>query len=601
MLNRSKSALGSAPLGPINGNGVRDAEAHDALTLMASTPLLRPRNDLSYESVVIRACGGSECHAPLMSYMELESRLAGSCSDKVSAKALAEMENVFCSSAREVVLHLSMMAPERARLTERMFSFYASLFPRLLPSITSLEEQASRLRSIVDRETEQRTRVGKLMTEWCASSSAGSTEQRLRKGLLKALASCDEGKEDKGARGSWAPMTEYLFRQSQALVKELDFTTAELAAAIPPAKLQAAQQAHSDVETRLKDAEAKLLEEQKSHAETRRHSMLRLSEMTEELNSKIRDASEEVYCCCCHSTRHHVTCCLQAARCRSHHEAQSCERESLAQQKIDELSQQLSAAKQSSEVQLADAASLRTKLLSAEAQLAEHAQSEPRALPLGAFIPQPRFAEMRSSESQHQETMLSTQTALLEAQGQLQEFMQVMFATQSFLPHAHTPQMGDKLFAMRRQMLAEASRIVGVVDFSDEVAVGDEVAALASPGQEGDACVSAFSQLQVALERLVHMCGHLAVQAKEDSSRIVKMDGEIKSGRATIDQLREEVRNSVPRKANADMFTQTITVTGNAFSQTEPSSDDSASRRATPPVLSKPPPEMETLSQFLSK
>ena len=252
MLNRSKSALGSAPLGPINGYGVRDTEAPDALALMASTPLLRPRNDLSYESVVIRACGGSDCQAPLMSYMELESRLAASCSDKVSAKALAEMENVFCSSAREVVLHLSMMAPERARLTERMFSFYASLFPRLLPSMASLEEQASRLRSIVDRETEQRTRVGKLMTEWCASNSAGSTEQRLRKGLLKALASCDEGKEDRGARGSWAPMAEYLFRQSQALVKELDFTTAELAAAIPPAKLQAAQQAHSDVETRLK-------------------------------------------------------------------------------------------------------------------------------------------------------------------------------------------------------------------------------------------------------------------------------------------------------------------------------------------------------------
>jgi hypothetical protein len=208
-----------------------------------------------------------------MSYMELESRLAASCSDKVGAKALAEMENVFCSSAREVVLHLSMMAPERARLTERMFSFYASLFPRLLPSIASLEEQASRLRSIVDRETEQRTRVGKLMTDWCANSSAGPTEQRVRKGLLKALASCDDGKEDKGAlkhnpisvqfvendrkedkgsRGSWAPITEYLFRQSQALVKELDFTTAELAAAVPPAKLQAAQQAHSDVETRLK-------------------------------------------------------------------------------------------------------------------------------------------------------------------------------------------------------------------------------------------------------------------------------------------------------------------------------------------------------------
>ncbi len=150
-------------------------------------------------------------------------------------------------------------------------------------------------------------------------------------------------------------------------------------------------------------------------------------------------------------------------------------------------------------------------------------------------------------------------------------------------------------------MLAEASRIVSVVEFSDEAAAGDEVAALASPGQEGDACVAAFSQLQVALGRLVHMCSHLAAQAKEDSSRILKMDAEMKSGRATIDQLRDEVRNSVPRKANTDMFSQTITATSNSFSQTEPTSDDATSRRATPPVLSKPPPEMESLSQFLSK
>ena len=150
-------------------------------------------------------------------------------------------------------------------------------------------------------------------------------------------------------------------------------------------------------------------------------------------------------------------------------------------------------------------------------------------------------------------------------------------------------------------MLAEAARIVSIVDFSDGAAAGGEVASIASPAQEGDACVSAFSQLQAAVQRLVQMCGHLSVQAKEDSSRILKMDAEIKSGRATIDQLREEVRNSVPRNANTDMFTQTITVTGNAYSQTEPSNDDSASRRATPSVSSKPPPEMETLSQFLSK
>jgi hypothetical protein len=109
-MNRSKSALGSLPLGPIYGNGAKDSDAPDALALMASTPLLRPRNDLSYESVVIRACGGNETHAPLMSYLELESRLStASVSDKVSMKALAEMEKIFCGSAREVVRALPLI------------------------------------------------------------------------------------------------------------------------------------------------------------------------------------------------------------------------------------------------------------------------------------------------------------------------------------------------------------------------------------------------------------------------------------------------------------------------------------------------------------
>lgn len=293
-MNRSKSALGSIPLGPIHANGGRDTDAPDSLALMASTPLLRPRNELSYESVVIRACGGSDSNSPLMSYLELESRLGASINDKVSVKALAEMENIFCGSAREVVLHLSMMVPERARLTERMFSFYASLFPRLLPSLACLEQETSRLRGIVERETEQRTRVGKIITDWCANTNAGSTEQRLRKGLLKALASCEEGKEDKGGRGSWAPITEYLFRQSQSLVKEIDFANTELASAIPPAKLEAANQAISDAETRYKDAQMKFHEEQKAHADTRHQNLLQLSEMTQEWNTKFRDASQEV-------------------------------------------------------------------------------------------------------------------------------------------------------------------------------------------------------------------------------------------------------------------------------------------------------------------
>ena len=150
--------------------------------------------------------------------------------------------------------------------------------------------------------------------------------------------------------------------------------------------------------------------------------------------------------------------------------------------------------------------------------------------------------------------------------------------------------------------MAETCRIIDVVEYSDNAAQAAPVCSLETPAQEGDACVSAFAQLQASLERLLLMSSELVSQGKEDTSRIMKMDGEIKSGRAVIEGLREEVRNSVPRKPNTDMFTQTITVTTSAFSQTEPSNDDAASRRATPPVaLPKPPPDMETLSQFLSK
>ena len=151
-------------------------------------------------------------------------------------------------------------------------------------------------------------------------------------------------------------------------------------------------------------------------------------------------------------------------------------------------------------------------------------------------------------------------------------------------------------------MLAQTTCIIDVVEYSDNAALIADASSLESPAQEGDACVSAFSQLQTALQRLLLLSGELVSQRKEDSSRIMKMDGEIKSGRAVIEGLREEVRNSVPRKPNTDMFTQTMTVTTSAFSQTEPSTEDAASRRATPPIAaSKPPPDMETLSQFLSK
>ncbi len=151
-------------------------------------------------------------------------------------------------------------------------------------------------------------------------------------------------------------------------------------------------------------------------------------------------------------------------------------------------------------------------------------------------------------------------------------------------------------------MLAQTTRVIDVVEYTDNAALAADASSLESPALEGDACVSAFSQLQTALERLLLMSGELVSQGKEDTCRILKMDGEIKSGRAVIEGLREEVRNSVPRKPNTEMFSQTITITTAAFSQTEPSSDDAASRRATPPIAApKPPPDMETLSQFLSK
>ncbi len=432
-MNRSKSSLGSVPLGPIYGNGVKDADTPDALALMASTPLLRPRNELSFESVVIRACGGSESHAPLMSYLELESRLStASVNDKVSVKALAEMEKIFSGSAREVVLHLSMMAPERARLTERMFSFYASLFPRLLPSLACLEEESSRLRSIVDKETEQRARVGKIMTDWCGNSTMESSEQRLRKGLLKALASCDEGKEDKGARSCWAPVTEYLFRQAQSMVKELDFASTELASAIPPAKLEAAQQATAETEKRLKDSQEKLQEEQKAHAETRHQNLLQLSEMTEEWNAKLRDASEKVARSCLLCSGFALIF-WQVAQHQSASQTEMFERESKTQATINELSNLLSAARQSSEQQLAENVALRSTALGLETQLAEQVQSESHFCMLCARACHvaDAHAENRSLDLQHQETMRSTQTALSEAQSELEKFVQVLKAALS--------------------------------------------------------------------------------------------------------------------------------------------------------------------------
>jgi len=204
-------------------------------------------------------------------------------------------------------------------------------------------------------------------------------------------------------------------------------------------------------------------------------------------------------------------------------------------------------------------------------------------------------------ECQHLETMRSTQAALLEAQSELQEFVQVTRQHFHFL-HLDAPQMGEKLHAMRCQMMAQTSRVLDLVNCSDNSSAAGDQLSLESPAQEGDACVSAFSQLQAALERLMLMTCDLVAQGKEDTTRILKMDGDIKNSRTVIEGLREEVRHSIPRKPNTDMFTQTITVTSSAFSQTEPSSDDTASRRTTPPiVLSKPPSEMETLSQFLSK
>jgi hypothetical protein len=200
--------------------------------------------------------------------------------------------------------------------------------------------------------------------------------------------------------------------------------------------------------------------------------------------------------------------------------------------------------------------------------------------------------------------MRSTQQALLEAQSELQTLVQVTTAARSFAAcsHPHAAQLGEKFYSMRSKMMAETCRVIDVVEYSDNAALAAPVCSLETPAQEGDACVSAFAQLQAALERLLLMSSELVSQGKEDTSRIMKMDGEIKSGRGVIEGLREEVRNSVPRKPNTDMFTQTITVTTSAFSQTEPCNDDAASRRATPPVAPpKPPPDMETLSQFLSK
>lgn len=151
-------------------------------------------------------------------------------------------------------------------------------------------------------------------------------------------------------------------------------------------------------------------------------------------------------------------------------------------------------------------------------------------------------------------------------------------------------------------MLIQSSRLLNFVDCTDDAAEAADASSFVSPAQEVDACISAFSHLQIASERIVLMCSELTSQSKEDTAKILRMDEQIKSGRVVVEGLREDIRNSVPRKPHTEMFTQTITVTCNAASQTEAAAEDAASRRATPPIsASNPPTDMETLSQFLSK
>ena len=105
------------------------------------------------------------------------------------------------------------------------------------------------------------------------------------------------------------------------------------------------------------------------------------------------------------------------------------ERESRAQEKIEELTRQLSTERQLREEQVAETAALRSKLLVAEAQLAEHVQSEGqlRCVRWQLHLTT-EFAEVGELQLQHGETMRSTQCALVEAQSELQGLVQVAAA-----------------------------------------------------------------------------------------------------------------------------------------------------------------------------
>ena len=109
------------------------------------------------------------------------------------------------------------------------------------------------------------------------------------------------------------------------------------------------------------------------------------------------------------------------------------ERELKAQATVNELSNQLSAAKQLSEQQLTENAALRSTVLGLETQVAEHVQSESCHCMLCARACHfaDSQADNRNLDLQHQETMRSTQTALSEAQCELEKFIQVLAAALS--------------------------------------------------------------------------------------------------------------------------------------------------------------------------
>jgi hypothetical protein len=114
---------------------------------------------------------------------------------------------------------------------------------------------------------------------------------------------------------------------------------------------------------------------------------------------------------------------LQVAKQRLAFEAEKSDQELKTQTRIAELSQQLSTQKQSSEQQEAATAQLLSQLHEYEKQHMANVDSES---PLRCtYRVQRAFAEIQNLERQHQETMRSTQASLLEAQVELQAFVEV--------------------------------------------------------------------------------------------------------------------------------------------------------------------------------